>query len=314
MTGVQTCALPIFTAGDRVRLILLVARGVAGDGTAAEALRLPAIQLLAHTSYADSGSLLLGLLDLKQPQPVQLAALATLARFTDVQIGPELTQRWDTFTPRLRAEVLSVLLAPPERATACLRAIEADTIRASALDSTQVKLLTGHRDATVRQLAAKVLTTTPASSRQQVINAFLPALLLKGNAQRGRKIYEERCISCHRLAGEGYLLGPDLITVKSAGNEKMLANIIDPNAEVRPEYVGYVVETRDDESLLGLVVNETGTGVTLRQAYGKEDVIPRVSITSMKSQGQSIMPEGLEAGLTPQQMADLLEYISSAKE
>lgn len=312
--GLQRAKKPILAAGDRVRLILLVARGVANDGTASEALRLPAIQLLAHTSYADSGGLLLGLLDLKHPQPVQLAALATLARFTDAQIGWELTQRWDTLTPRLRAEVLSVLLARPERAMALLRAIEAQDIRASALDSTQVKLLSTHRDATVRQLAASVLTAKPASSRQEVINKFLPALSLKGNAQRGRKIYEERCISCHRLGGEGYLLGPDLITVKSAGNEKLLANIIDPNAEVRPEYVGYVVETRDDESLLGLVVNETGTSVTLRQAYGKEDVIPRASITSMKSQGQSIMPEGLEAGLTPQQMADLLEYISAAPE
>jgi putative membrane-bound dehydrogenase-like protein len=310
--GLQRAKQPILAAGDRVRLILLVARGVAGDGTAAEALRLPAIQLLAHTSYADSGSLLLGLLDLKHPQPVQLAALATLARFTDPQIGPELTQRWDTLTPRLRAETLSVLLARPDRATALLSAIEADVIRASALDSTQVKLLSGHRDLSVRQLAAKVLTAKPASSRQQVINGFLPALSLKGNAQRGKKIYDERCISCHRLGGEGYLLGPDLITVKSAGDEKMLVNIIDPNAEVRPEYVGYVVETRDDESLLGLVVNETGTSVTLRQAYGKEDVIPRASITSMRSQGQSIMPEGLEAGLTPQQMADLLQYISTA--
>lgn len=310
--GLQRAKKPILAAGDRVRLILLVARGVAGDGTAAEALRLPAIQLLAHTSYADSGSLLLGLLDLKHPQPVQLAALATLARFTDPQIGPELTQRWDTLTPRLRAETLSVLLARPDRATALLRAIEADVIRASALDSTQVKLLSGHRDSSVRQLAAKVLTAKPASSRQQVINGFLPALLLKGNAQRGKKIYDERCISCHRLGGEGHLLGPDLITVKSTGNEKMLANIIDPNAEVRPEYVGYVVETHDDESLLGLVVNETGTSVTLRQAYGKEDVIPRASISSMRSQGQSIMPEGLEAGLTPQQMADLLQYISTA--
>lgn len=312
--GLQRAKKSILAAGDRVRLILLVARGVANDGTASEALRLPAIQLLAHTSYADSGSLLLGLLDLKHPQPVQLAALATLARFTDAQIGLELTQRWDTLTPRLRAETLSILLARPDRATALLSAIKADVIRASALDSTQVKLLSGHRDPAVRQLAAQVLAAKPASSRQEVINKFLPALSLKGNAQRGRKIYEERCISCHRLGGEGYLLGPDLITVKSAGNEKLLANIIDPNAEVRPEYVGYVVETRDDESLLGLVVNETGTSVTLRQAYGKEDVIPRVSITSMKSQGQSIMPEGLEAGLTQQQMADLLEYISAAKE
>jgi putative heme-binding domain-containing protein len=145
-----------------------------------------------------------------------------------------------------------------------------------------------------------------------VINEYLPALTLKGDPASGKTIYEERCISCHRASGEGFSLGPDLVTVKTTGKEKILVNLIDPNAEVRPEFVGYVVETKDDESLLGLVVNETGTSVTLRQAYGREDVIPRANITSMKSQGQSIMPEGLEAGLTPQQMADLLEHISTA--
>jgi putative heme-binding domain-containing protein len=140
----------------------------------------------------------------------------------------------------------------------------------------------------------------------------MPALNLTGDPANGKKIYQERCISCHRAGGEGFALGPDLITVKTTGKEKILVNLIDPNAEVRPEFVGYVVETKDDESLLGLVVNETGTSVTLRQAYGREDVVPRANITSMKSQGQSIMPEGLEAGLTPQQMADLLEFISTA--
>jgi putative heme-binding domain-containing protein len=61
-----------------------------------------------------------------------------------------------------------------------------------------------------------------------------------------------------------------------------------------------------------LVVNETATSVTLRQAYGKEGVISRSSITSMKSQGQSVMPEGLEADLAPQGLADLLDYITTA--
>ena len=100
--------------------------------------------------------------------------------------------------------------------------------------------------------------------------------------------------------------------MKNTGKEKILTNLIDPNAEVRPEFVAYVVDTKDDESLLGLVVNETATSVTLRQAYGKETVIPRANISKMASQGQSVMPEGLEAALTPQGMADLLEYISTA--
>jgi putative heme-binding domain-containing protein len=310
--GLQRAKKTLTSAGESVIKILANAGRVATNDTAPEVQRVPAIQLLAYTSHAESAQLLLGLLDLQQPQPVQLAALSTLARFTDAAVGGELTSRWNTLTPRLRAEALTALLARPDRATALLQAIESGAIRPSPLDSTQVKFLSNHRDKSVRQLAVKVLEAKPASTRQQMINEYLPALDLKGDAVGGKKIYEERCISCHRAGGEGFSLGPDLITVKTTGKEKILVNVIDPNAEVRPEFVGYVVETKDDESLLGLVVNETGSSVTLRQAYGKEDVILRSNITLMKSQGQSIMPEGLEAGLTPQQMADLLEYISTA--
>ncbi len=310
--GLQRAKKSLASAGDSVKGILTRAKAIAANESALETQRLPAIQLLAYTSYDEAGKLLLGLVDLKQPQPVQLAALSTLARFADAAVGNELTSRWNSLTPRLRAEALAALLARPERATALLQAIESGAVRASVLDSTQVKFLSTHRDKSVRQLAAKILEAKPASTRQQVINEYMPALNLNADPANGKKIYEERCISCHRASGQGFALGPDLITVKTTGKEKMLVNIIDPNAEVRPEFVGYVVETKDDESLLGLVVGETGTSVTLRQAYGKEDVVPRTNITSMKSQGQSIMPEGLEAGLTPQQIADLLEFISTA--
>lgn len=310
--GLQRAKKPLASAGDGVVRILASAKMAAANDAAPEAQRVPAIQLLAYTSYAEGAQLLLGLLDLKQPQPVQLAALSAFTRFAETTVGGELTRRWETLTPRLRAEALTALLARPDRALALLQAIESGAIRASVLDSTQVKFLSGHSDKSVRQLAAKVLEARPTSTRQQVINEYMPAFKLKGDPASGKKIYEERCVSCHRSSGEGFSLGPDLVTVKTTGKEKILVNIIDPNAEVRPEFVGYTVETKDDESLLGLVVSETGTSVTLRQAYGRENVIPRGNIASMKSQGQSIMPEGLEAGLTPQQMADLLEYISTA--
>src|SRR5207249_11886969 len=107
------------------------------------------------------------------------------------------------------------------------------------------------------------------------IDTYMAALNLKGDPAHGKKIYEQLCISCHRLGGEGHALGPDLVTVKTTGKEKMLVNILDPNREVRPEFVSYLVETKDEESVIGLVVNETANAVTVRQAYGKEDVIPR---------------------------------------
>jgi putative heme-binding domain-containing protein len=102
------------------------------------------------------------------------------------------------------------------------------------------------------------------------------------------------------------------VTVKNSGKEKLLTNILDPNKEVRPDYVAYTVETKDEETAIGLIANETSTAVTIRQAYGKETVVPRANIKRMQSQGQSLMPEGLEAGLGPQDLADLMSYVETA--
>jgi putative heme-binding domain-containing protein len=163
-------------------------------------------------------------------------------------------------------------------------------------------------------LATQVFAETAVTPRQQVLESYLPALKLQGNAAHGRKIYQERCISCHRLGGEGYALGPDLVTVKNSGKEKILINILDPNREVRPEFNSYVVQMKNEESLLGIVGSETSTSVTIRQAYGVEHVIRRADIKALQSQGQSLMPEGLEAGLVPQDFADLVEYIETAEQ
>lgn len=311
--GLKHAGVPLDTSGKQFKSVFASAAGIAADSHAAEDARAAAIQLLELTSFSDSGSLLLSLLDQAQPQPIQVAAVSSLNRFNDPRLGPELTKTWNKLSPRLRSEVIIALLARPDRANALLQAIQAGTIRPAALTTTQRKFLRNHRDATVSQLAAQVLDTPAQGPRQSVINSFMPALNLQGKAAAGKKIYQERCISCHRLGGEGNSVGPDLATVKNTGKEKLLVSILDPNREVPPQFVSYVVETREGDSFVGLIANETANSITVRQAYGKEDIIPRSRIASMHSQAQSLMPEGLETGLTQQDLANLLEYIESAQ-
>jgi putative heme-binding domain-containing protein len=288
--GLQRAKQRLADVGGPARDVLALASAMATKPERPEVERVAAIRLLAHRTYGEAGELLFGLLDQKEPQPVQLAALSTLARFTEAQVGLKLTGLWSSFTPRLQAEALPVLLARPERAEAFLKAIETGSIRANVLDTTQTKLLQTYRDPKVRQLAATLLATATTSSKQQIIDGYAASLTMNGDVARGRKIYQERCLSCHRAGGEGFVLGPDLVTVKTTGKEKLLTNIVDPNREVRPEFAAFTVETKDDESYVGLVVNQSAAAVTLQQAFGKEDVIPRANIAKMHSQGLSIMP------------------------
>ncbi|MEO5803388.1 MAG: PVC-type heme-binding CxxCH protein [Verrucomicrobiota bacterium] len=310
--GLERANSSLAKVGD-MKKIFALATQVAADDKIEEPTRIQAIQLLALTSFSESSQSLLGLLNQNQSQAIQLASVAALANFTETEVGRELIKHWSSFTPRLRSETLSALLARPERVTALLGAIEQGTIRPADLSSPQIKFLKNHRDQNIRKQASKLFEMTTASQRQDVINAFQPALSLQGDTAHGKIIYMERCASCHRLDGEGFLLGPDLVTVQNSGKEKMLLNILDPNREVAPQFRAYEVETKDEESLIGLVANETATTVTLHQAFGKENVIQRAQIKKLQSQENSLMPEGLESGLKTQDIADLLEYISIAK-
>tara|TARA_B100000809_G_C14736030_1_gene386805 strand:- start:228 stop:584 length:357 start_codon:yes stop_codon:yes gene_type:complete len=115
---------------------------------------------------------------------------------------------------------------------------------------------------------------------------------------------------CHRYGKEGFSLGPDLVTIKTTGREKILTNFINPNRELTANYVAYVITTKGGEEIVGLLGDETTTHVRVKLPLGQERLLPRTQVKGMRSLGQSIMPVGLEAGLTKQQIADLLEFIT----
>jgi putative heme-binding domain-containing protein len=208
---------------------------------------------------------------------------------------------------------LEQFLKKPDRINVLLDAVEQGTIKPHELSAAQLSQLRASRAAGIKVRVDKLFAQNQMAKREDVVNAFQPAMTLRGDAAKGRQIYTERCLSCHRAEGQGHALGPDLVTVKTTGKEKLLVNILDPNREVPPQFLAYAIDTKDGETYTGLVINETSNGVTLRMAFGQEKTVPRADIRKMESGGQSLMPEGLEAGLTPQDMANLLEFIIAAK-
>jgi putative heme-binding domain-containing protein len=146
-----------------------------------------------------------------------------------------------------------------------------------------------------------------------VIAKFKPALAAKGDAARGREIYAQRCVTCHRIGEQGIRLGPDLITVKAKGRDGILTAILDPNKEVAPQFIAYTVETKDGQSLTGFITKDDASGLTLKMIGGAEQTIPRNQIKGSSSSGLSLMPEGIEAGMDVQAMADLLTFIEELK-
>jgi putative heme-binding domain-containing protein len=288
---------------------LSAAREIAADDSKVEEKRLSAVHLLTFESYARTSGLLSSLLRPDQPQAIQLAAAAALDGYRDASVGRDLVNAWPRLAGRVREEFVGILLKRKERVAVLLDAIEAGAVRREALSLAQQAQLRSHRDSAIREQAVKVLGRAATPERQAVVEAFESALSLKGDSANGRRTFQARCATCHKLGSEGHALGPDLATVKSGGKEKLIVAILDPNREVAPNFLSYAIETKDGESLSGVLASESANSVTLRMAGGAESVIARANIASLQSQGRSLMPEGLEEGLKPQDMADLLEFI-----
>jgi putative heme-binding domain-containing protein len=91
--------------------------------------------------------------------------------------------------------------------------------------------------------------------------------------------------------------------------QELVVSILDPNQAVDPAYTAYNAMTKDDRELSGILVAETATSISLRTAGGVEEQLLRSNLKQLTSSGRSLMPEGFEAGLKPQELADLIAFL-----
>ncbi|MBL8867158.1 MAG: c-type cytochrome, partial [Planctomycetia bacterium] len=277
------------------------------------AARVEAIRSLSLGKLADVRGPLVKLLDLRQPGEVQLAALGVLDRFNDPELPAVLLKNWETLSPRLRAAAGDALLARPERAKALLDAIEKKTFAPQSLDATQIKRLMTHKDAAIQKRASTLLAAFKPARRTDVVAKYRKALELTGDPVKGKAIFTKTCAACHKLEGVGHELGPNLSAMKNRGMDAILTNVLDPNAEVNPQFLNYNANLDDGRQVTGIIQSETATSVTFIRGEGLKDVVSRSNIETLKSTGLSLMPEGLEKDISVEAMADLIAYLMNVK-
>jgi len=104
-------------------------------------------------------------------------------------------------------------------------------------------------------------------------------------------------------------VGPSLETIQHRSPQEILIHVLDPNREVSPNFLDYTVRLADGRVLTGMIANETDAGLTLRRAQNQEDAILRSEIEEIAASGKSLMPEGVEQKISPQEMADLIGFL-----
>ncbi len=314
-TGGRNFKLAIDTTIKPDVLHQMVTKSVAmiTDEKQATATRVEAIRSLSLGKLADVRAPLVKLLDLRQPGEVQLAALGVLDRFNDPELAGVLAKNWETLSPRLRAAAGEALLARPDRVTVLLDAIEKKTFAPQNLDATQIKRLMTHKDAVIQKRASTLLAAFKPARRTDVVEKYRKALEMTGDATKGKAIFTKTCAACHKLEGVGHELGPNLSAMKNRGTDAILTNVLDPNAEVNPQYLSYNCNLDDGRQVTGMIQAETANSVTFIRGEGLKDVVSRSNIETLKSTGLSLMPEGLEKDISVEAMADLIAYLMNVK-
>ena len=126
-----------------------------------------------------------------------------------------------------------------------------------------------------------------------------------------KKIFPSRALV---RPSEGTDFGPDLSQIaKKYDRAQILEQILWPSRIIEPNFIAYSIETNDDLSYSGLILKRTADEIVLKDANAKEIRLRAADVKSVQAQSLSVMPELLLQALTAQNVADLVDYLSSLR-
>ncbi|MDR3402583.1 MAG: c-type cytochrome [Chthoniobacter sp.] len=267
--------------------------------------------ILGVTGSADSVGTIAASLGNHLPISLATPALEALSRLNPPTLGKILTEAWPAIPAEARPTALRLWRTRPLQVPALLDAAAAGVVKVADFTAEDLASL---RESKTTEIRARALSLFgPAPSRDEAMAAYRPALNMKGDAAKGHATFQARCTLCHRFHGEGNSVGPELDASAAAGREKLMGNILEPSREITAGFNMAIVETKSGERVAGVVAAETDGTVSLKTPGGFLRNFPRIDVSQVERSSRSLMPDGIEAGLTPQDMADLLEFLSTAK-
>lgn len=242
------------------------------------------------------------------------AALRSLGNFDDAQTPDSILSIYNTLTDAHKRDARNALASRSEFAGRLLAAVESKQIPKADLTADLIQQLRNLKNPEVDALLQKVwgVARSSSSDKRAEINRikgmFYSSGAFPGDASRGRAVFAKNCQQCHTLFGTGGRVGPDLTGSNRGDLDYILENMVDPNAVIPNDYLGWNIETKDDRSITGVLREQTEHAVTILTA-NETLTIPRSEIQTMQQSKLSMMPEGLLTPLSEQEVRDLIVYL-----
>ncbi len=140
--------------------------------------------------------------------------------------------------------------------------------------------------------------------------------LIAGDPVKGREIFfgdEAKCAVCHAFAGRGGKVAADLTVSVHRSPEAVLRDIVEPSAAINPDFVSYVVQTDNGQTLTGLLQSADEQQITLVDSAAKLHHVKRNEIEEIRANSVSLMPTGFDK-LGPDKLQDLVAFLCTEDE
>ncbi len=295
-----------------------------GEENRAEADRESLLEVLGQTGKAESVPALLAIFEKSNSERLRRAALEALQHFPETGVADAIVRIYPRLSTDLRARTRNALCSRRAWSLVLVNAVEAGRIDPKEVTLDQLRQMAALKHGDLEQRLEKRWGKIQSSSPQDKRNSINQLKLVlkpsgvvgreaKGNAVEGKKVFQQACGLCHKLFDEGGAIGPDLTAADRKNTDYLLEQIVNPSAYIRPEYVSYEVETKDDQSISGLMVESTTAAVTLLDRNNERHVFAREQIRRLQESQVSLMPEGLLEALPPQQIIDLFAYLQGER-
>ena len=158
-----------------------------------------------------------------------------------------------------------------------------------------------------KQIGPALLALTLAAQTGQI--------RLAGNAATGKSIFEGKggCSACHSIGDRGASLGPDLGDIGVRRSAKSLRlSLVNPDAEISPQYYTVVVVTKGGEAIRGLALNEDDLSIQIRDINGNPRSFLKDDLKTTWREQRSLMPS-YAARLSGTEIDDVVAYLRTLK-
>ena len=246
---------------------------------------------------------------------LRIEAIRAVAAFNRRELGAMLMREYDSFSSPEKLEVVQVLASRSDYGRMLMYALRENRIPKRDVPAYAARQLHRVVGSGFLEIWGPIgqLSSEKAAAIAKYKALLTDEAITSTDARKGREMFDGLCGACHKMYGNGGILGPDITGSNRTNLDYLLGNILDPS-EIQDDYKMVMVTTRDGRTYAGNIAAENERTLTLRVVGQDAVLINKSDIQSREGSELSMMPEGMFTNLTDGEVLNLVAYLTTTRQ